>query len=72
MTKERLISAMDAAGYTYDSIESADNYLRFFAGCGLVITMDSWQDCKEWFDGVVFDDPEISDKVESILHPEHV
>ena len=26
---------------------------------------------KEWLEGVVFDDPVVSDRVKKILHPEH-
>ena len=33
--------------------------------------MDSWKEAKEWLEGVVFDDPAVSDRVEKILHPEH-
>ena len=33
--------------------------------------MDSWKEAKEWLEGIVFDDPAVSDRVEKILHPEH-
>ena len=36
-----------------------------------VMYMDSWKEAKEWLEGVVFDDPAVSDRGEKILHPEH-
>lgn len=33
--------------------------------------MDSWKEAKEWLEGIVFDDPAVSDRVEKIMHPEH-
>ena len=36
-----------------------------------VMYMDSWKEAKEWLEGVVFDDPAVSDRVEKILQPEH-
>ena len=38
---------------------------------GQVLCMDGWKEAKEWLDGVVFDDPAVSDRVEKILHPDH-
>ena len=32
--------------------------------------MGGWDEAKEWLEGVVFDDPAVSDRVEKILHPE--
>ena len=32
--------------------------------------MGGWHECEEWLNGVVFDDPQVSDRVEIILHPE--
>ena len=66
----KIIEAMDAAGYYFDKMESTDDQLRFLGDYGTVMYMDSWKDAKEWLDGVVFDDPDISDRVEKILHPE--
>ena len=34
------------------------------------MTMGGWHECEEWLNGVVFDDPQVSDRVEIILHPE--
>lgn len=67
--KDPLIAAMEAAGYTYDGLESTNDYLRFFGEGGQVITMGGWHECEEWLNGVVFDDPQVMDRVEIILHP---
>ena len=32
--------------------------------------MEGWAEAKEWLEGVVFDDPTVSDRVEKLLHPE--
>ena len=69
--KSKIIAAMDAAGYYFDELESADDQLRFLGEYGSVMYMDSWKEAKEWLEGVVFDDPAVSDRVEKILHPEH-
>ena len=62
---------MDAAGYSFDELESTDDNLRFLGEGGTLMQMSGWKDAKEWLEGVVFDDPDISDRVEKILHPEH-
>lgn len=67
--KEILISAMTAAGYEYD-IESTDDELRFYSVYGNLMRMESWKEAEDWLNGVVFDDPAVSDRVEWILHPE--
>ena len=69
--KSKIIAAMDAAGYYFDELESSDEQLRFFGDYGTVMNMDSWKEAREWLEGVVFDDPVVSDRVEKILHPEH-
>ena len=68
--KEAVIRAMETAGYTYDRIESADDDLRFFISGGNTVHFDSFKKAAEWLEGVVFDDPGVSDKVERMLHPE--
>ena len=68
--KDVLIRAMEAAGYTLDTIESTDDHLRFFGEDGQTMTMAGWHECEAWLNGVVFDDPVMSDRVEMILHPE--
>ncbi|MDO4649861.1 MAG: YodL domain-containing protein [Eubacteriales bacterium] len=67
--EETIKKAMEAAGYTYDEIESSEGNLRFF-GAGSVLRMDSWNEAAEWLEGISFDDPQVSDRVEGILHPE--
>ena len=34
------------------------------------VSSGGWHECEEWLNGVVFDDPQVSDRVEIILHPE--
>ena len=69
--KSKIIAAMDAAGYSFDELESTDDNLRFLGEGGTLMQMSGWKDVKEWLEGVVFDDPDVSDRVEKILHPEH-
>ena len=69
--KEKIIAAMEAAGYYFDELESTNDQLRFHGDYGTTMYMDSWKEAKEWLEGVVFDDPDVSDRVEKILHPEH-
>lgn len=68
--KEQLIAAMEAAGYSYDGLESTNTQLRFFGESGQILTMGGWHECEEWLNGVVFDDPQVMEHVELILHPE--
>jgi hypothetical protein len=68
--KDQLVAAMEAAGYVLDTAESTEDNLRFFGAYGNVLTMGGWHECEEWLNGVVFDDPQVSDRVEIILHPE--
>ena len=65
-----LLQAMEAAGYWYDEKSSSDEELRFTDSYGQALYVDGWQELQEWLEGVVFDDPEVSDRVEKILHPE--
>ena len=55
---------MDASGYHFDELESSDDQLRFLGEYGTVMYMDSWKEAKEWLEGVVFDDPAVSNRVE--------
>lgn len=68
--KDQLSAAMEAAGYVLDTAESTEDNLRFFGVYGNVLTMGGWHECEEWLNGVVFDDPQVSGRVEIILHPE--
>ena len=68
--KDQLVAAMEAAGYVLDTLESTEDNLRFFGAYGNLLTMGGWHECEEWLNGVVFDDPQVSDRVEIILHPE--
>ena len=68
--KDQLVAAMEAAGYVLDTLESTQDNLRFYGAYGNVITMGGWHECEEWLNGVVFDDPQVANRVEIILHPE--
>lgn len=72
--KQKLISAMEAAGYHFDELESTDGNLRFLPDgtheIGGVMISDSWNDVKEWLEGVVLEDPDTAERVERVMHPE--
>ena len=68
--KDQLVAAMEAAGYVLDTLESTEDNLRFYGAYGNLLTMGGWHECEEWLNGVVFDDPQVSDRVGIILHPE--
>ena len=61
-----LVRAMDAAGYRYNSFDSYTGYLVFDGDCSRM-TFESWQEVREWLEGVVFDDPDVAEQVERIL-----
>ena len=72
--KEKLILAVEAAGYHFDELESSEGNLRFLpdgtheiAGAWIA---DSWNDVQEWLEGVVREDPDTAERVERVLHPE--
>ncbi len=62
----RMITAMRAVGYTYDILESRDDYLRFF-GEAHVVRFAGWDDLSDWLHGVVFDDPDVRKAVDRAL-----
>lgn len=66
---EKCKAAMGAAGYNYDELNSAVD-LHCFNGEYDNKIFFTWHEMAEWLDGVVFDDPEVSDAVEQIMHPE--
>ena len=72
--KQKLIPAMEAAGYHFDELESTDGNLRFLPDgtheIGGVMISDSWTDVKEWLEGVVLEDPDTAERVERVMHPE--
>lgn len=70
MLNDRIISAMKAAGYELDETDSNENILVFVGDYCIRMKFDSFNAVEEWLDGVVFDDPEISDNVERIMHPD--
>ena len=72
--KQKLIPAMEAAGYHFDELESTDGNLRFLPDgtheIGGVMISDSWNDVKEWLEGVVLEDPDTAERVERVMHTE--
>jgi antirestriction protein ArdC len=72
--KQKLIPAMEAAGYHFDELESTDGNLRFLPDgtheIGGVMISDSWNDVKEWLEGVVLEDPDTAERVARVMHPE--
>lgn len=72
--KEKLIPAMEAAGYHFDELESSDGNLRFLPDgtheIGGAWIADSWNDVQEWLEGVVLEDLDTAERVERVLHPE--
>ena len=67
---DKLNDCMCLSGYHYDGLAS-DGFLCFHDNYGGSVRFDSWPEVREWLDGVCFDDPDVSDAVERILHPEH-
>jgi hypothetical protein len=70
MLNDRIISAMKAVGYELDETDSREDMLVFYGDYCIRMKFDSYDAVEEWLDGVVFDDPEISDNVERIMHPD--
>jgi len=65
--KDIVISAMREAGYCYNELESHDGY-QIFNGACRPLTFESFSEAADWLNGVVFDDPNVSDRVEQIMH----
>ena len=36
------------------------------------MSLAGWKECEDWLNGVVFDDPAVSDYAETILHPAQI
>lgn len=72
--KQKLVPAMEVAGYHFDELESTDGNLRFLPNgtheIGGVMISDSWNDVKEWLEGVILEDPDTAERVERVMHPE--
>ena len=66
--KPTVTEAMEKAGYYYNEVESYDGYLKF-DGPGNHMIFESFKEASDWLEGVVFDDPDISDGVENVMHP---
>lgn len=67
---ELLCRAMRAAGYGYLGTDRDGELLRFTDDSMQDIVFTDWPEVREWLEYVVFDDPDVSDAVERVLHPE--
>ena len=63
----RVIRAMSAAGWEYDT---ESNYRFYSNDYGGSMEFDSIYQAEEWLDGVVLDHPAVGDAVQQIMHPE--
>ena len=66
----RLVEAMEVAGMHFDEIDSSPDSLRFTSEMGIVTYFENWNEVENWIEGTVFDDPEVEQEVDEILHPE--
>lgn len=73
--KEKLIPAMEAAGYRFDETESTKEQLRFIPDgvhqISGVMLSKSWAEVQEWLENVLAKDSFDAERVERILYPEH-
>lgn len=72
--KEKLIPAMEAAGYRFDELESTKEQLRFIPDgvhqiSGIMLAK-SWDEVQEWLDRVIVKDSFDAERIERILYPE--
>lgn len=72
--KEKLIPAMEAAGYRFDELESTKEQLRFIPDgvhqISGVMLAGSWGEVQEWLDQVIDKDSFDAERIERILYPE--
>ena len=66
--KERVIQAMQVAGYEFNAIETDYGCIRF-NGESQVIFGD-WEEAEAWLENAFVDDPELCEKVTAVLHPD--
>jgi hypothetical protein len=67
---ELLCRAMRAAGYGYLGTDRDGELLRFTDDNLQDIVFANWPEVREWLEYVILDDPDVSDAVERVLHPE--
>lgn len=67
----RVTNAMEAAGYRYspDADSTMANPKYYYEGQTTPLRFGSIRENMEWLEGVVFDDPEVANAVERIMHP---
>ncbi len=64
--REQILQAMEVAGYSLNKVDSDSRLV--FDGEGTRLRFDNLVQVKEWLNAVVFDDPAVSDKVESLIN----
>lgn len=73
--KEKLIPAMEAAGYRFDEMESTKEQLCFIPDgvhqISGVMLAGSWDEVQAWLENVLAKDSFDAERVERILYPEH-
>ncbi|MBA4699624.1 MAG: DUF1738 domain-containing protein [Ruminococcus sp.] len=73
--KEKLIPAMEAAGYRFDEMGSTKEQLCFIPDgvhqISGVMLSQSWDEVQEWLENVLAKDSIDAERVERILYPEH-
>ena len=70
--QRRIVDAIAAAGYMYDTYSPERREIRFSDpdGTDYPVEFQTWEQAYEWIDSVQFrDNPELRDKVQAILHP---
>lgn len=66
VNEKKLKELMEAAGYTYDDLESEPGNLRFFTEAG-TSSFTCWAEVYRWLNGVVLDDNGLTEKIEEGL-----
>lgn len=66
LNTEKLKELMEMTGYSYDELESEPGNLRFFTEAW-TCSFTCWADVYRWLNGVMFDDPDITDDIEEGL-----
>ena len=60
--------AMSAAGYYFDTLDYTDCLKFDYPGATFPMTFATWDEVADWLRGVVFDDPDLCDRVDDALY----
>lgn len=73
--KQNLIQCMEIAGRYFVENQSSQNNLVFTMGAEITMRFANWNEVEVWLDEFIFDDlfddPEVSRKIEKILHSDN-